>query len=395
MLLPLTPVRLKRYAAQVFGGKDGVVCDERRFTYRQFNERCDRLSNALLKFGIQMGDRVAYLGFNCHRLLEAYFGVPQTGAILLPLNIRLAPDELGYVLNHAQPRILFFDPEFISLVEALRSQVKSIEYYIVQRDPKPGWAYPRLYDDLLAEAEPVEIDYRGLDENSVAELFYTSGTTAHPKGVMLSHRNLYLHAFYAAVGLRGDDHDVHLYTVPLFHVNSWGAPHIVTLLGGRHVMLKKFDPVTVMELIRRERVTRLQVVATMIIALLNHPDFAKYDLSSVKEVMMGGAPTSMALVREVERRMPGCRAFGGYGLTETSPVLTVAHLKAHRAGDGEELNVRRQATAGYPLAGGEVRVVGPDGRDVKPTGARSARWWCAATLSWRATGASPRPPPTS
>jgi len=368
MVLPLTPVRLKRHAAQVFGSKEGVVCDRQRFTYRQFNERSDRLSNALQKLGIQKGDRLAYLSFNCHRLLEAYFGVPQLGAILLPLNIRLSPEEIAYILNDAEPRVLFFDPEFIPLLEALRPQVKAVEHYIPLRDAKPAWAYPSFYDELLAEAEPAEMDFRDLDENSVAELFYTSGTTAHPKGVMLTHRNLYLHAFYTAVALRGDDRDVHLYTVPLFHVNSWGAPHIITLLGARHVMLKRFDPVTVMELIQRERVTRLQVVATMIIAVLNHPDFSKYDLSSVKEVMMGGAPTSTALVREIERKMPGCRAFGGYGLTETSPVITLAHRKAHRAGDPEEWHLRRQATAGYPLAGSEIRVVSPEGREVKPDG---------------------------
>ena len=368
MILPLTPVRLKRYAAQVFGSKDGVVCDQQRFIYRQFDERCDRLSNALRKHGIQKGDRLAYLSFNCHRLLEAYFGVPQIGAILLPLNIRLSPEELAYILKDAEPRILFFDPEFIPVVEALRQQVKSVEYYIPLRDAKPAWAYPKLYDELLAEAEPAEIDYRDIDENSVAELFYTSGTTAYPKGVMLTHRNLYLHAFYTAVGLRSDDSGVHLYTVPLFHVNSWGAPHIITLTGGRHVMIKRFDPVTVMELIQRERVTHLQVVATMVIAMLNHPDFSKYDLSSVKEVIMGGAPTSKALVCEIERRMPGCRAIGGYGLTETSPVITMARRKAHCAGDAEDLNLCRQATAGYTLVGSEIRVVSPEGRAVRRDG---------------------------
>ncbi len=368
MVLPLTPVRLKRHAAQVFGSKDGVVCDQQRFTYRQFNERCDRLSNALLKLGMQKGDRLAYLSFNCHRLLEAYFGVPQIGAILLPLNIRLSPEELAYILNDAEPRVLFFDPEFIPLVEALRPQLKAVEDYIPLRDTKPAWAHAKSYDELLAEADPVEIDYRDIDENSVAELFYTSGTTAHPKGVMLTHRNLYLHAFYAALALRGDDRDVHLYTIPLFHVNSWGAPQVFTLTGGRHVIIRKFDPAAAMELIQRERVTRLQVVATMIIAMLNHPNFSKYDLSSVKEVIMGGAPTSTALVREIERKMSGCRAFGGYGLTETSPLITLAQRKAHRQNDPEELNLRRQATAGHPIAGSEIRVLTPEGREVMPDG---------------------------
>jgi fatty-acyl-CoA synthase len=369
MILPLTPVRLKRHAAQVFGNKIGVVCDDHRFSYREFNERCDRLSDALLKLGAQAGDRVAYLSFNCHRLLEAYYGVPQIGAILLPLNIRLSPEELAYILNDSSPRLLFFDPEFISLVGALRPNVKSVKHYIALRGAKPAWAHERSYDELVAEGEPREIDYRAIDENCVAELFYTSGTTAHPKGVMLTHRNLYLHAFYTALGVRGFDEEVHIYTVPLFHVNGWGAPHILALTGGRHVMVKRFDPMAVLELAHRERATRLHMVPTMVIALINHPDFAKYDLSSVRGVMMGGAPTNTALIRQVEERIPGCVAMGGYGLTETSPVLTIAHMKAHLAGDPEETKLQRKATAGYAMAGSEIRVVDLHGKDVKPDGA--------------------------
>jgi fatty-acyl-CoA synthase len=369
MILPLTPVRFKRHAASVFGNKIGVVCENHRFTYREFSERCDRLSHALLQLGLKAGDRVACLSFNCHRLLEAYYGVPQIGAILLPLNIRLSPEELGYILNDSSPRLLVFDPEFICLVEALRPNVRSVEHYIALRGTRPPWAHDRIYDELVADGEPREIDYRTIDENSVAELFYTSGTTAYPKGVMLTHRNLYLHALYTAVGLRGLDDEVHIYTVPLFHVNGWGAPHILALTGGRHVMVKKFDPAAVLELAHRERATRLHMVPTMVIALINHPDFAKYDLSSVREVMMGGAPTNTALIRQVEEKIPGCVAQGGYGLTETSPVLTIAHIKAHLAEDPEDTKLRRKATAGYALAGCEIRVVDSHGWDVKCDGA--------------------------
>ncbi len=365
MILPLTPARMKLHAARVYGRKEGVVCGDHRFSYLEFSQRTDRLSSALLNLGIRKSDRVAYLSFNCHRLLEAYFGVPQIEAILLPLNIRLSHEELAYILNDAAPRVLFFDPEFTPLVEALRPNSGSVEHFISLRDSKPQWAYPRLYDELIAGAEPAAIDCRQIDENAVAELFYTSGTTAYPKGVMLTHRNLYLHAFYVAARVGFTDRDVHIYTVPLFHVNSWGAPHYVTLSGGRHVMVKRFDPVRVMELVQRERVTQLQVVATMMVAILNHPDFEKYDLSSVREVMMGGAPTNKALVQEIERRMPGCIAFGGYGLTETSPVLTLAQVKSHLASEPEESNLRRKVTAGYQLAGVEVRVVDLKGCDVK------------------------------
>ncbi|HEV3277050.1 MAG TPA: long-chain-fatty-acid--CoA ligase [Terriglobia bacterium] len=368
MILPLTPVRFKLHAAAIFGRKMAVVCGDQRFTYREFNERCDRLSSALAQLGLRAGDRVAYLSFNCHRLLEAYYGVPQLGAILLPLNIRLSCEELAYILNDASPRVLCFDPELLPLVEALRGQAVPVEHFIVLRGPAPAWAHPRNYDELVAEAEPAEYDYRQIDENSVAELFYTSGTTAHPKGVMLTHRNLYLHALYTALGLGDGDAAVHLYTVPLFHVNSWGAPHILPLVGGRHVMIQKFDARSVLELVSRERVTKLQMVSTMVVAMLNHPDFAKYDLSSVRELVMGGAPTNTALVQEAAQKLPGCNVMGGYGLTETSPVLTMARIKDHLKDDPPEIQLRRKATAGWALGASEIRVVDPSGRDVKADG---------------------------
>jgi fatty-acyl-CoA synthase len=372
MILPLTPVRFKRHAARVFGKKIGVVCGHLRFTYCEFNQRCDRLSDALLRMAVKPGQRVAYLSFNCHRLLEAYYAVPQIGAILLPLNIRLNPEELAYILNDSAPAILFFDPEFASLVERLRQQTSSVEAYVaLRRDPAeatPSWAHRLSYEELLDQAEAREIDYRSIDENSVAELFYTSGTTAYPKGVMLTHRNLYLHALYTGLSLGCNDAEVSLYTVPLFHVNSWGTPHIATLVGGRQVMIRKFDPLGVLELVQRERVTRLQMVPTMVIALINHPQFGKHDLSTVKHVMMGGAPASTALVQQVEEKIPGCVATGGYGLTETSPVLTVASLKTHLAGESESSKLRRKATAGYAVPGCEIGVVDPAGRDIEPDG---------------------------
>ena len=368
MNLPLTPVRFKGHAARVFGNKIGVVCEDLRFTYREFNERCDRLSQALLHLGLASGDRAAYLSLNCHRLLEAYYGVPQIGAVLLPLNIRLSAEELTYILNDAGPRMLFFDPEFIPLVEGMRPHLMSIEHFIALRDNKPSWAHPRFYDELLAESGPREFDYTLIDENSVAELFYTSGTTAHPKGVILTHRNLYLHALYTAVALGGGDREVHVYTVPLFHVNAWGAPHTLPMTGGRNVMVKKFDPVTLLNLIHHERITRLHMVPAMAIALINHPDFAKYDLSSVKTVMLGGAPASVALIRQLEEKIPSCVTKGGYGLTETSPVVTIAHMKEHLSSDPEEVQLRHKATAGFALPGVEIRVVDFEGHDVEPDG---------------------------
>ncbi|MGH9450229.1 MAG: long-chain-fatty-acid--CoA ligase [Terriglobia bacterium] len=368
MNLPLTPLRFKRHAAEIFGRKTGIVCGKQRFTYREFDERCDRLTAALLRLGVKAGDRVAFLSFNCHRLLEAYYGVPQAAAILLPLNVRLSAEELAVVLKDASPRVLFFDPEFAAVADEIRKASPSMERVICLSDPKPDWTHPQTYDQLLDSSEPRPVDWTAVDENSIAELFYTSGTTAYPKGVCLTHRNLYLHALYVAMAQRTWEDDVCTYAVPLFHVNSWGAPHALTLSGARHVILRRFDPLALLESVQKERITRLQMVPAMAIALINHAEFARHDVSSVKEVMIGGAPANTALIRELEMKFPGAVAAGGYGLTETSPVVTIAYLKEHLKADPADVRLRRQATAGCAIVGVEARVVAPDGSRVPSDG---------------------------
>ncbi len=179
--VPLTPIRFMKHPARIFGDKVGVVCGDKRLTYRELNDRSDRLSAALVRLGIQGGDRVAFLSFNCHRLLEAYYGVPQIGAILLPLNIRLSPEELAYILGDSTPQVLIFDPEFTPLVEDLRSRTQTVRTYITMHGSKPSWANNESLDELLAASARADFDWTSIDEDSVAELFYTSGTTAYPK----------------------------------------------------------------------------------------------------------------------------------------------------------------------------------------------------------------------
>lgn len=368
MILPLTPVRFKQHAVSLYGKKVAVVCGDGRFTYREFGRRCDQCSAALLNLGVNPGDRVAFLSFNCHRLLEAYYAVPQIAAILLPLNVRLSADELRAILADAAPRLLFFDPEFADVVATLRKASPAIQQAVCLGEPKPAWAFEQTYDEMLASVAPYSADWTTIDENSVAELFYTSGTTAHPKGVCLTHRNLYLHALYVSVAQRFSESDVGTYTVPLFHVNSWGAPHTLTLSGARHVILRRFEPAALLTLIERERITRLQMVPAMAIALINNAAFGHHDLASLKEVIVGGAPANIALIRELEAKFPGAVVAGGYGLTETSPVATIAYLKdGLKSGPAEE-RLRRQATAGHAIVGVETRVVAADGSDLLADG---------------------------
>lgn len=367
MNIPLTPIRFLRYAEQQFPRKTAVVCGDQRFTYAQFAERVGRLAGALREAGVKAGDRVAFLSLNCHHLLEAYYGVLEAGAVLLPLNIRLAPQELTYILNDSEARVLFFEQEFRSSVESLRHSVPSVEKFILlDSGPHAPWLSPIHYEDILAAAIPYRADVMSIDENSLAELFYTSGTSANPKGVMLTHRNIYLHALSVCVNFHTKAETVHVHTIPLFHANGWGTAHSVTLAGGRHVMLPRFTCDEVFRLIERERVDSLSLVPIMATALVNSPERTKHDVSSVQWISIGGAASSPTLVRQVEEAF-GCECFSGYGLTETSPVLSTARAKPATELEGEGRYVA-QAMTGYAIPCVELRVADFNDQDVPHDG---------------------------
>ena len=276
MIIPLTPLRFLRYSAQQYPHRTAVVCGDLRFTYTEFADRTARLGGALRALGVQPGERVAYLSANCHRLLEGYFGVLEAGAVLLPLNIRLAPQELAYILNDSETSVVLFEEQFTPLVDALRKELKSVRTFVpLDFTPAAPWMCPQNYEGLLAAATPYRTDVMQVDENSLAELFYTSGTSANPKGVMLTHRNIYLHALNVAITFPGNSDSVELHTIPLFHANGWGVAHSLTYVGGKHVMMRKFETTEVFRLIEREGAQSLSVVPAMATALVNCPDRPK------------------------------------------------------------------------------------------------------------------------
>ena len=367
MNIPLTPIRFLRYAEQQYPQRTAVVCGKERFTYAQLAERVGRVAGALREAGVQPGERVAFLSTNCHRLLEAYYGVVEAGAVLLPLNIRLAPQELAYILNDSGACVLFFQSHFLELVESFRSELSTVKtFYSLDNVSLANWISSQNFEALLSSAPPYHADIMLVDENSLAELFYTSGTSAEPKGVMLTHRNIYLHALNATLALHTDNESVELHTIPLFHANAWGVAHFLTLLGGKHVMIQKFDPPEVFRLIEAERVHYCSLVPAMATALVNCPERSKYDLSSLKRVTLGGAASSPTLVREVEEKL-GCTCFSGYGLTETAPVLTVSPGKPEVHWEGEQRYVGQSMT-GYAIPGVELRVVDANDQDVPRDG---------------------------
>jgi fatty-acyl-CoA synthase len=360
MNIPLTPIRFLRYAEQQYPAKIAVVCDDQRFTYAQFADRAGRLAGALRAAGVKPGDRVAFQSTNCHRLLEAYYGVLEAGAVLLPLNIRLAPEELAYILNDAGAQRLFLEKQFLNTVESFRQKVPAVhDFFLLDGTPKADWLSPRNYEQLLATASPYRADIMDCDENSLAELFYTSGTSANPKGVMLTHRNVYLHALAVCVTFQTKADTVELHTIPLFHANGWGVAHSVTFMGATHVMIHRFDPAEVFRLIERERVHACSLVPTMATALVNSPERHKFDLSSLQRITIGGAASSPTLVREVEETL-GCQCFSGYGLTETAPVLSISPMKPGLDWKDDQ-RYAGQAMSGYAIPGVEIRVV--DARD--------------------------------
>jgi fatty-acyl-CoA synthase len=367
MNIPLTPVRFLRYAEQQYPDRTAAVCGRERFTYSQLAERVGRLAGALRNVGVKPGDRVAFLSLNCHRLLEAYFGVLEAGAVLLPLNIRLSPDELAYILNNAGATTLFLEQEFLALVESFRPKLSAVRAFsLLSGTSDTSWLLRQNYEDLLAAAVAYRPDIMEFDEDAVAEIFYTSGTSADPKGVMLTHRNIYLQALSSALTHESSADGVHLHTIPLFHANGWGAAHTVTLRGAKHVMIPRFDPAEIFRLIEQESVQSLSAVPAMAIALVNSPEFRKYDLSSLKWLNLGGAASSPSLVQEVEEKF-GCTCFAGYGLTETAPTLSTSRMKPGLGWEGEH-RYAGQAMAGFAILGVEIRVVDADDQDVPRDG---------------------------
>jgi len=347
MHVPLTPIRCLYTAVDLFGRKIGVVDGTDRFTYAQFGERCERLAAGLLSLGVKPADRVAFLSFNNHQLLEGYFGPLLAGAMVMPINVRLTPAELLGIVRHAEPRVLIYEADFRPAVEQLRLACPAIEHAIEIGQP---------YEELLTRGRIQRPDPFSIDETAIAELFYTSGSTGTPKGVTLSHRTLYLHALYVMTVLIKDDNCVELHTIPLFHANGWGRPQACTMAGLRQVMVRRFDPPQVLRLVEQERVTSMSLVPTMANMLLNCPELGKYDTSSLQNIMFGGAASSPELVERMEGAFH-CLCQAGYGLTETSPVVTLARSKSTVTYADESDRMRRQAMTGWPVPGCEVRVV--------------------------------------
>jgi long-chain acyl-CoA synthetase len=349
-----------RAAAAAHTEKLAAICGTTRLTFGQTVERISRLSSALAALGLRSGDRVAVLALNCHRFFELYYAVPQMGATIVPINFRIPAAEVKYILDHAGARALFVDAALAPLAEAVRPQLDTVEHFISISDtPVDGYL---SYEALLAGAAP---DYSGpaTSGDELLGLFYTSGTTGEPKGVMLTHKNVIANVRHIEASYNYSADEVYLHSAPMFHLADGAAVFSNASRGSTQVFIPRFEPQATLAAIEREHITHVLLVPTMINFVLQVPNLADYDLSSMRYITYGASPIAPEVLKRA-MQVFDCNFGQGYGLTEAAPLLTVLNADDHRrAIAGDE---RLLASCGKPVPGVEVCVVDVEGRDVRP-----------------------------
>jgi fatty-acyl-CoA synthase len=362
MQTPLTPMDFARRARSLYGDREAVIDGSLRFTYTEFLDRCDRWSSVLQGWGVAPRDRIACIVPNTHAGLEAFYAIPQLGAVIVPLNYRLLPADWVYMINHSGTRIVCAHADYLDLVDSVRHEMPAVEHFVAFEGGGDGWLD---YETLIAGASP-EFSRPDIGESDLLSINYTSGTTARPKGVMITHRNAYLnsvgflvhHPMSAAA-------ERYLWTLPMFHANGWGFVWTVTASGGTHICLRKVDPTGVFDLARREGVTMLCAAPTILIAIANAPESARAAVPRGVRVLTAGAPPAATTIERVEEEL-GRTVMQLYGLTETSPAITICEERPEHATLNATDHSRIKARQGVELiTSGELRVVDDRG-DIVP-----------------------------
>ncbi len=352
--------RVLKRAARYYPQNVAAICQGQRRSYAELKARAGKLASGLKRLGLKPGDRVAFLMLNCHRFLEVVFACFEMGAVIVPLNTRLTADEVTFIINDAECTALITDETLQPLVASFREQVAGVRYFIAMGGTEGFINYEDVFDPELPPPIPLEVS-----EDELVGLFYTSGTTGLPKGVMLSHRNLWMNAMHTLAIRPMEENAIFLHVAPMFHLADFPAIINVTLNGGAHAILSKFDPKAVLETIERERVTSTMMVPTMINFLISHPDVGKHDLSSLQRLTYGASPMPVDVLKRAMKTLPNCEFGQGYGQSESSPLLTVLLHEDHIT-EGPQHLTRRLASCGRPVIGVEVEVVDENDQVVKP-----------------------------
>src|SRR2546429_1930092 len=354
METPLTPLEFARRTRKLYGDREGVVDGDMRLTYAEFFDRCDRWSSALQSMGVVQGDRVAYIAPNTREQLESFYAVPQIGAVLVPINYRLTAEDFVYITSHAGAKVVCVHPDYVEAVEGVRDRLRGVEQFVVLGDAggRKGW---REHDAEVARAKP---SFRRVDvkEDDLLSLNYTSGTTAKPKGVMITHRNAWMNVMDTLVHFHLTVDDRYLWTLPMFHANGWTFVWIITAVGGKHICLPKVEPARVFDLIRKENVGWLCAAPTILIALANAPADVRGDVPKGVHVITAGAAPAAATIERMEGDL-GWEVTQVYGLTETAPFITICEPRPeHKKLGTTELGIVKARTGVELITSGELRV---------------------------------------
>jgi fatty-acyl-CoA synthase len=370
----LTPLSFIERNADVFrDSKIAVIHGEKRYTYREFGERVNRLASALQNAGLERGGRVAILAPNIPAMLEAHFGVPLAGGVLVPINIRLSAGEIQYILEHSGASVLLIDSEFYSVVEPILGKVEALKKVISIVDDAsfPGKTEME-YEGFLESGSPDLVAWSVEDEMEDITINYTSGTTGKPKGVVFSHRGAYINALCEAMTTSMTPDSVYLWTLPMFHCNGWCFTWGVTAAGATHVCLRKVDPVRAWELVKQENVTHLNGAPVVLIGMVNAPNRPK-KLEQPLVVTTAGAPPSPALIENMTEL--GAHIIHVYGLTETYGPYTVCEYQPawYTMTPQEQGKLLARQGVRFICADG-LRVVDKDMKDVPADGESLAKW---------------------
>jgi len=365
METPLTPLEFMRRARRLYADRIAVVDGDLRWTYAQFFQRCDRWSAALQALGAGPGDRVAYIAPNTHAQLTSFYAVPQIGAVLVPLNYRLAPDEFAYLIEHSGAVVVCADGDYLDAVDAIRPRLGHVRHFVALDRARGGWLD---YESLVAQASASPVR-PPIGERDLLTINYTSGTTSRPKGVMITHRNAWINSVGMLAHIRMTPGDVYLWTLPMFHANGWTFTWTVTAAGARHVCLRKVDATSVFRLATEEAVTWLCAAPTVLIALANAPAELRDQTPRGVQVMTAGAPPAASTIERLEQGL-GWTVTQIYGLTETSPAISICEPRPEHAGLTAAERARVKARQGVELiTSGELRVVDEAGVEVPADGA--------------------------
>ncbi len=349
---------IPRRNAKRYPEKLGLVFEDKYYTWKEVNSRVNKLAHAMLDRGIRKGDRIGILMENNHRYWEINWALTKLGIITVPLSYRLKTMELKNLINYSEPRGLFVGKESVDLANSVKD-AKSIEWFVQVEDASAG---EDDYESLLLKYADTEPESVGDDDDTFA-LIFTSGTTGVPKGAMLSNLNVEANSYNEFVADRSVKEDINLIATPMYHVGAIFVSNTYLMLGCTNVFMRHFDVKELLETIERERVTVCLLIPTMLNMVLNHPDFDKYDLSSLRLIFYGGAPMHQAVLKKAMEKL-NCSYTQGYGLTET---LEGTFLEAEdHVIEGTETQLKRTTSAGREAVGAEVRVVDNQGKELPP-----------------------------